>query len=137
MITLDAKAQARLNELAQRYGLKLLALFGSQVTGQTHRASDVDAAYLSAKPLDLMAEARLITDLMPVLKSPELDLVDLRRAGPFLRYNIFRAYRPLYRQAGFSVARLEIAAFKQYLELSPLFAARDAYLTRRLGLTQS
>ena len=68
--------------IAEENGLSLVLLFGSQATGKTHKESDIDVAYLSDKPLDLMAEARLIEDLRPIFRSNAVDIVDLKKAPP-------------------------------------------------------
>ena len=50
------------SNLANKYNLKLLVLFGSQATGQTHEDSDTDIAYFLL-PRSLFDESKLIVDL--------------------------------------------------------------------------
>ena len=76
--------QPKIKELAGKYHLSLVLLFGSRATGKIHARSDFDVAYLSEKPLDLMDEARMLCDLMPIFRSDKIDLVNLKKAPPLL-----------------------------------------------------
>jgi len=65
----------KIKEIAKKYDLDLVLLFGSQVKDKKylHQESDFDIAYLSKKDLNLMEEAQLICDLMPIFKSEKID----------------------------------------------------------------
>lgn len=55
----------RIKELADTYGLNLVILFGSQVTGGTHRESDYDVGYAAGHTLTIESQGKLILDLIP------------------------------------------------------------------------
>ena len=58
----EDKIKEKVKEIAQKYGLSFVALFGSQATGKTHQKSDIDIAYLSKNDLGLERESNLIFD---------------------------------------------------------------------------
>lgn len=65
-------------------GLRLLLLFGSRTIGEAHSQSDWDFAFLGDRDLDVaLLQAGLTLDL----RTDDVDLVDLDRAGALLRYN--------------------------------------------------
>lgn len=121
-----------LKKIAEKYNLEALMLFGSRAQDMPlHQESDFDIAYIAKKPLDLMDEARLITDLMQYFKSEKIDLLNLKNASPLLRYNVFKNYKTIYKKENFSLAPLEAYAFKQHIELRPLYQIRSEYLRRK------
>ena len=121
-----------LEKLAEEYGLSLILLFGSQATGKTHKESDIDVAYLSYKQLDLMTEARLIEDLMPIFKSHAVDIVNLQKAPPLLMKLIFDHHKVLFCRNYSKYFAYLMYAKRRYVESAPLFALRDEALGRFL-----
>ena len=118
--------------IAEENGLSLVLLFGSQATGKTHKESDIDVAYLSDKPLDLMAEARLIEDLRPIFRSNAVDIVDLKKAPPLLMKLVFEHHKVLFCRNYAKYFAYLMYAKRRYLESAPLFALRDEALSRFL-----
>lgn len=132
MISNIPQIKPAVEKIAKTNGLSLILLFGSQTSGKTHRKSDVDIAYLSDKPVDLMTEARLITDFMPIFKSGRVDIVDLQKAPPLLMKLIFDNHKVLFcRDYGKYFAYLMYAK-RKYYESTPLFVLRDEMLARFL-----
>jgi predicted nucleotidyltransferase len=72
-------------------------LFGSRASGNTHDNSDVDLAILGAEPLTLDQRLELQQALEVALREPRIDVVDLRRAGPVLRFEALQGSRLLIR----------------------------------------
>src|SRR5438552_13214130 len=68
--------------------LELLILFGSAARGRIRTTSDVDVAVQCDAAADLDA---LFMALAPRLKTGRVDLVDLRRAGPLLAFEVARS----------------------------------------------
>ena len=132
MVADAATIESAVKKIAEAMGLSLVLLFGSQATGKTHRESDVDIAYLSDKSLDLMTEARLMVDLMPIFESSAVDVVDLKKAPPLLMKLIFDHHKVLFcRDYGKYFAYLMYAK-RRYREAASLFAMRDKALSRFL-----
>jgi uncharacterized protein len=117
--------QPKIQKLAKEYHLSLVLLFGSQVKGKISVHSDFDVAYLSAKQLNLMNEARLSCDLMPILKSDQVDLVNLKKAPPLLMKQIFQQHQILFCADKSQYFAYQMYALRKYLEAKPLFILRD------------
>ena len=71
------KIKPQIKELAEKHGLKLVMLFGSQVTGKTHKESDYDIAYLSDKKLSFDDEGRIIIEIAPIIGARDERLINL------------------------------------------------------------
>ncbi|MFH1662254.1 MAG: nucleotidyltransferase domain-containing protein [Candidatus Falkowbacteria bacterium] len=114
-------------EVAEKYNLKLLLLFGSRIGNKKflHKESDFDVAYLPQNDLDLTEEAKLICDLMPIFRSEKIDLVNLKKAPPFLYYSIFQNCQILYADDPLFFYYLRSYAFKKYIETKPLYQKRS------------
>ena len=74
-------------------GLRLLAMHGSRARGDAHGRSDWDFAYLAADGFDELA---LRAALAHALKTDDIDVADLARAGGLLRYRVAREGIALY-----------------------------------------
>lgn len=122
----------KIEKLAEKYGLSLVLLFGSRAAGKTHAQSDFDVAYLSKKPMDLMDEARLICDLMPVFRSDKVDLVNLKKAPPLLRKLIFDRHQVLFCADKAQYFAYQMYALRGYIEARPLFELRSLSLKKFL-----
>lgn len=117
----------KLREIAEKYNLKLLLLFGSRVGNKKflREESDFDVAYLPKKDLDLTKEAKLICDLTPIFRSEKIDLVSLKKALPFLLYSIFQNCQVLYTDNPLIFYYLRSYTFKKYIETKPLYQERS------------
>lgn len=120
-------------ELAQKYGLTLMVLFGSQATGKTHKGSDYDIAYLSEHSLSLAEESKLIIDLVPVFQTSAVDLVSIHNAPPLLLKQIAEKCVVLYERDPQLFSRFRIYAYKRYMETQHLFRMRSKSLNRFLN----
>lgn len=82
----DDPRLAPVRQLADRTpGLRLLLLFGSRVMGTVHERSDWDLAYLADDRLDV---PRFFAELTLALRTDDVDLADLDRAGAVLRFAV-------------------------------------------------
>ena len=86
-------------DIAKKHGLTLVALFGSQASGFTHKESDVDIAYLSDNTLSFEEEAILNADFIPVFQNKSISLVNLKKAPPLLLKQIVSNATVLYENA--------------------------------------
>jgi len=113
----------KINKIAKKYDLDLILLFGSRLREKKYlqRESDFDIAYLSKKDLNLMEEAKLICDLMPIFKSDKVDLVNLKRANPLLMKQIFENHKVLFCRNLKIYYQYKIYAERRYAEAKPLF----------------
>lgn len=80
---IDKEKKEKVEKLARDYGLGLVLLFGSAVSGRTHQGSDIDIAVLFG---DLgTARARVIdlsVDLQEIFSDRETDLALIDGAYP-------------------------------------------------------
>lgn len=114
--------QELISKIAAKYDLRLLLLFGSQVDGKNlHKESDFDVAYLSKRKLDLMEEARMMTEMAPYFHSDNIDLVNLRNAVPLLYYAVFDKCRVLFQEDELLFPTLRIYAFRKFVEMQPIY----------------
>lgn len=135
-ILLSEKSQTLLRDLARRYNLELVLLFGSRVTGQVHKESDYDIGYVSRQKLDLDDEGRLINDLMPIVGVGDeraINLVNIKKAKPLLLFAITSSCQVLYEKEPAVFARLRAYAFKQYIETKPLYEEKARRLREAIG----
>jgi predicted nucleotidyltransferase len=129
---LDNQKGGKIKEIAEKYGLKLLLLFGSRAKDEKyiHKDSDFDVAYLSEKDLDIKQEIELNCDLIDAFGSDKVDLVDIKRVNPFLRNEIAKNSKLFY---GKKIDYLEFKAFafKDYISHKPLFELQNFLIKKR------
>ena len=123
----------KIAELAEKYDLKLVVLFGSQVTGKTHKESDVDVAYLSERKLSFSEEAFLNTDLTEVFRNDAVSLVDLKRASPLLQKQVVMNAIVVYEKTPHLFIEAFLYALRVYEEAQLLFDLREHYLQNKIS----
>lgn len=110
-----------LKNLFSRYKeIKLVYLFGSQVTGKTSKLSDYDfAVYFDEKTTSLKRadiKIQLITDLMGILKTNYIDVVSMNDVlDPLLKYEIIFKQKIIYEQQLYRI-KIEPVILSQYLD---------------------
>lgn len=138
MIDTD-KIKPQIKELAEKHSLSLVVLFGSQVTGKTHRESDFDVAYLSDEKLSFKDEGRIIIDLAPIIGARDERLVNLsniKKAGALLLKEIFDKHQVLFCADRNVYDSYKIFSVKNFLESRPLFDLRD-YLIKKYFISHA
>lgn len=100
--------------------LALVVLFGSAARGRVRPDSDVDVAVLTDSAADL--ESAFLA-LAPVFMTERLDLVDLRRAGPLLAFQVARSGLLLYERSPGAFRQFQSLASRRYADTKRL---RDA-----------
>ncbi len=101
--------------------LELLVLFGSAATGRTRPSSDLDLAVRCEGPADLDA---LYVVLAPRFRTDRLDLVDLRRGGPLLAFQIARAGLVLFERSAGLFREFQSLAARRYADTRKLRQAQ-------------
>lgn len=124
----------KIKEIAEKYGLKLVLLFGSQASGKTHFASDIDIAVLAKKPIPLEKELEIQYKFVKIFKTDNVDIVDVRTASPLLLYQIFcKPHKILFCGDLQIYFRYKIYAMKRYIEAKPLFILREKFINNFLN----
>lgn len=120
--------QELLKEIADKYGLKLILLFGSQFKGKTHQESDYDIAYLTDKNLSFEDEGGIIIDFVKIIGIKDerlINISNIKKAGVFLLKEIFDKHQVLFSSDKNIYDSYKIFAIKNFLENRPLFDLRD------------
>ena len=110
----------RLEPLFLEDGLKLVLLFGSSVTGNMHRRSDIDIGLLFNGDMDTLA---LTNRVIRLLKTDKVDVVDLNRASPLLKFSASRNCQVLFEKTPGIFSTFNSLAFRRYVDTKKL---RDA-----------
>jgi predicted nucleotidyltransferase len=110
----------RLTPLFKDVELQLALVFGSTVTGKVKKQSDIDLAFLFDKPIDILA---LTNRVIRLLHFDEVDVIDLQRASPLLRFSVVKNGRLLYERSPGLFNEFFSLAFRRYVDTKKL---RDA-----------
>ena len=116
-----------MEEIARKYELFFVALFGSRASGKYHKKSDFDVAYLSEKELSISEESGFMYGLMPILKIKDerlVNIVDIKNAGPLILYSITQKGILLFECDTSFFFRLKLYAWRVFID-TQLF--RDNY----------
>src|SRR3990167_2018061 len=118
----------RLSPLFADEGLRLILLFGSVATGKVNKKSDIDLAFLFDKPIDMLA---LTNRVIRLLRTDNIDVIDLRRASPLLKYSAVRHGKPLYER--------EPGMFNEFIHLPSgcMLIQKNCVTHRRFQLNNS
>lgn len=122
------KIKPQIKDLAEKYGLSLVMLFGSQVIGKTHKESDFDIAYLSDKKLSFEDEGGIIIDIAKIIGVQDERLVNLcniKNAGALLLKEIFDRHQMLFCADRNVYDSYKIFSIKNFIENRPIFDLRD------------
>ena len=137
MIEITPEKQKIIKTMAQKYGLGLILLFGSQFTGKTRKESDFDIAYLSDKKLSFEDEGKIIMDLAKIIGARDerlVNLSDIGKAGALLLKEIFDRHQIIFSADQNIYDSYKIFAVKNFFDSRPLFDLRDyligKYFTR-------
>jgi predicted nucleotidyltransferase len=110
----------RLTPLFRDKGLRFALVFGSAALGQLHKQSDVDLAFSFDEPTDIIS---LTNRVIRLLHTDRVDVVDLKRAAPLLRYSAVKTGKLLYERTPGLYHEFCSLAFRMYADTKKL---RDA-----------
>lgn len=133
MMRIPSKAQ--LESVAKRYGLRLIVLFGSQVTGRTHPESDVDVAVWLTRSLSASRRTRLWMELSDAFRA-EIDLTVLNHAEPLLLSHVARKGQLLYENKRWAWQEFKGYAFRYYEDTRKFRDDLARYLDREFQGTR-
>lgn len=136
MINIDT-IKPQIMKLAEKYGLSLVLLFGSQATGKTHNESDIDIAYLSPQKITFEEEINIDTDLIEIFKNNEVQLVNVKKASPLFMKKIVEESIVLYEKDRSIFTDLLLYSIRIYEEAKVLFDLRRHYLDYTINKYQN
>lgn len=124
-------AKRKLAQIAKKYDLNLVVLFGSYASGHpVKRESDVDIALRTTRNLTTEEEIALVGELSLIFPS-EIDITFIGEADSVLIYEIARDGIPLYEKNPDSFIEFQLFATKlsdddkRYRELAKEYVLRE------------
>jgi predicted nucleotidyltransferase len=118
----------RIGDLADKYQLDLILMFGSRLTGNIHPESDIDIAVHGRQIFSETEKIQLIYELCNIFHTDDIDLVDLRTASPFLKKEVLKNYKILLQRDAMLLYQLELANIYEMKELEILDQIRREQL---------
>lgn len=119
----------RLSDLFADKTLQMVLLFGSLAAGKGRANSDVDIGFLFDSLADIVDLTNKVTRL---LKTDKVDVVDLRRASPLLRFAAARKGTVLYEREPGLFSTFFSLSYRMYVDTKKLREARDGVIRRFL-----
>ncbi len=122
----------KIAQIAEKYGLDLVVLFGSQATGKIHKESDIDIAYTGDKKLSFDEEIKANSDLIDIFKRDDVQLVNIKKASPLLMKQIVDHAIILYEREKNIFNSIFVLAQRMFEDAKVLFDLRRHYLDYKL-----
>ncbi len=117
--------------IAEKYHLKLLILFGSNVRGGTHQKSDIDLAFYPSKPVD---EEKLYEEFVQALKREDIDLVNLATTqNHLIRFEILHTGKVIYEAEKGVKSRMEWQSYFDYVDFKKYYDWRSELIGVKLA----
>jgi predicted nucleotidyltransferase len=128
----------KIEKYAFEKGIKFIILFGSQAVGGRHEHSDFDVAVLTTRETNLSVlknYSETLDFLSNILGIPDyrIDLTNLNKANPFLKYEVVSSGKLLYGDED-EYADYRAGAFKDYIDSQPLFHLEKYLIKKRQNL---
>ncbi len=121
----------KITDIAKRYNLALVVLFGSRARGDGRHKSDFDIAYSSIEPMELSKENQMAVEFHSVFKTINVDIVNLRNASPLLLQKIVNEGIPIYEVKESLFNNLYLYAARIFRESKNLNDLRREYVLHR------
>ena len=115
----------QIHSWAEKHNLEFVVLFGSQATGRTHAASDIDIAVISKQELNI---PRLMREASELFEREDVEIVDLGRASPTMMYAVVQEGKLLYEAKPDGFLSWKFYAIKIWMETAWLRDLRDKRL---------
>jgi predicted nucleotidyltransferase len=133
---ITAEQLSHIESIAARYGLDMVLLFGSAVTGKgEHRRSDVDIAVRHKhRAIGFKEYADLLHELQQLFPEKEIDLSLMNHADPLFLFKITENCRLLFGDPR-QLLELKIYAYKRFQDHRRYFNLERAYVNRFLKET--
>ncbi|WP_038059165.1 type VII toxin-antitoxin system MntA family adenylyltransferase antitoxin [Thermodesulfovibrio yellowstonii] len=106
----------KFEELAKKFKIHFILLFGSKAEGKDTSESDTDIAVYADHVLSEDEKINIIFELSSILRTENIDLVDLKTASPLLKKKIFDNYNVLFVKDSFLLYQAELSTLHEYEE---------------------
>lgn len=119
--------------LAEKYKLRLVVLFGSQARGRVKPDSDIDLAVSAYGGLSPQDEMALYQELIPFYDRDDIDIINLDRVHNItLRYNVFSDGKILFEKEVNSFKKMLIRAYFEYQDFKKYLERGDSLRQKRI-----
>lgn len=112
----------KLDPVLKEKGLQVLMLFGSTVSGNRHKKSDIDLAFLFDRPVDILT---LTNKVIRLLHTDNIDVVDLKNASPLMRFSIAKNGILIYEKEDGMFNKFYSLAFRRYIDTKKIRDAQE------------
>jgi len=119
-----------LTPLFNEESLRLVLLFGSVALGKECQESDIDLGFLFDKPIDILG---LTNRVIRLLRTDRVDVIDLSRASPLLKYSAIRQGKVLFEQTPGLFNIFQSLTFRIYIDTKKLRDAQEKAIHNFLG----
>ena len=121
----------KISQIAENYNIKMMVVFGSQISGKTHQGSDLDIGILlNQEPSSYHSLLNVQSELKKVFSKFKIDLRYLHNTTPYFLFEAVYKGELLY-GSNYEYAKLCAKAFKQFVDIKPLRDLRDQIIERR------
>ena len=118
-------------KIGEKYGLRLMLLYGSRAKGAAKKDSDIDIAVLGNSSLRLGDITGIINDFMDALSVNEIDVKSLHKTNPLFRRQVVEGAILLYGEE-LDFAKFRGYAFRDYIESKSLFELKEKMVKKQL-----
>lgn len=115
-IILDEQKYKKINDLAERNGLDLVVIFGSQVKGTLNKESDIDIGIYGKDFLNLDDKINLSRDFSDIFENDNVDISVISPYSPLLALQILSKGKILYEREVDIAGMLKLYSWKLLAE---------------------
>lgn len=124
------KMEKKIKKIANKYGIRLLLMFGSRVSKKTHQLSDIDIGVLFEKnQINFERYSNLLNDLGEIFPEKEIDLAIINNADPLFLAKIMENYQLLFGKKK-DLDKLKLYSFHQFCDYQKYFNLEKEFARR-------
>lgn len=121
-------------EVARKYDLDMVVLFGSRADGTATPKSDIDIAYAKKEPLSFDEQLSLGNEMAPLFGTEAADVVHLNKASPAFMYQIMKKAKLLFSKSAMLFPNFFSYAVKRLHENMFLYDLKLERLSKAYGI---
>ena len=121
----------KIDNLAKKYNLSLVILYGSHARGKVHKESDIDIAVLGARPIPFEKLIDLNNEFAEIFKVKEIDVKSLNNTNFLFRYQVMYKGILLYGKS-YNYNSFKSYAFRDYYDSQDLLRLKEVFIKKRL-----
>jgi len=121
----------KIDNLAKKYNLSLVILYGSHARGKVHKESDIDIAVLGARPIPFEKLIDLNNEFAEIFKVKEIDVKSLHNTNSLFRYQVMYKGILLYGKS-YNYNSFKSYAFRDYYDSQDLLRLKEVFIKKRL-----